>query len=99
MHRLVEVILSATIHACIANLRYFFTAWTSSLLSFNRLVSACLFLERYHLVDVWLLGLLDVVELLPDHVLSVLALQNQAVQDLHRKVRLSCIALVCPHPL
>ena len=67
-------------HACI--IRAFGHLEHASIL--DSMVPARLtFLEGDHLLDVWLLSGPDRVELLPDFVLSVLALHDQIVQDLN----------------
>lgn len=54
---------------------------------FERLISTTLFLELDHFVNIWLLKLLDVIKLLANLVLSILALNDKVIQDRLREVR------------
>ena len=55
------------------------------------LVSTTTFLELDHPIDVWLLQLLNIVQLLSHLVLAVLRLQNEIVEDGLGKVRLAVL--------
>ena len=64
------------------------------------MVTAAFFLERYHFFDVWLLGVLDIIKALADLILLVLALKDEAVEQLDGEVGvLLAIGFVMSHSL